>query len=359
MGEKVHFSIDHIDPLGQGVHKDGDKICFIPKTLPGEIGKAEIIKRSKGVSFGRLIHIEQASPIRIKPECAHFDQCPGCQFLHAPYEFEIECKQNALLRMLKSLNISKVESHSAPTRWSYRNRMQLHYDKKSGELGMRTPEGILKIDQCLMPNAELKQAYIDLYKNWRELVKNEPNQGHIEIYARDHGVQISINKAYADGGFTQIYADMNAHALNLVKNFTDHLKIRHAIDLFGGAGNLSAHLTHTHVNVIDGVTPKSEFPEHQQFSQLDLYGHSAMYELKKSLPPKTDLLIVDPPRSGFAQLKECVDHFKPQHLVYMSCFSPTMVRDLKEITFTEAKFHMLDFFPSTHHYETLAFIKLK
>lgn len=359
MGEKLHFHIDHIDPLGQGVHKDGATVCFIPKTLPGETGTAEIIKRSKGVSFGKLISVEATSPERIKPECKHFDQCPGCQFLHAPYDFELKTKKQSMLRLFKSLGVDEVIAHAAPRRWSYRNRMQLHYDKVKNVLGMQTPGGIQPIPNCLMPNDELKTEYATLQKNWQDLVIRQPSQGHIEIYAKDGAVKTSVNRPYADGGFTQVFAEMNEMALRLVQEFTHNQKISSTLDLFGGAGNLSKHLIESKVLVVDGVTPESSINAIHQFMQLDLYSKSALYELKKKVIAPIDLMLVDPPRSGFQGLKEFVEHFQPKLLVYMSCFAPTMVRDLRELPISKIDLHLLDFFPSTHHLETLAFIKLK
>ncbi len=51
---KVEFEIDHIDPLGQGVSKQGETITFVAGTLPGESGTATVYKRAKGVQFARL-----------------------------------------------------------------------------------------------------------------------------------------------------------------------------------------------------------------------------------------------------------------------------------------------------------------
>ncbi len=53
MADQTHISflIDHIDPLGQGVFKKDDQIFFIPKTLPGEEGEAEILKSKKNLHF--------------------------------------------------------------------------------------------------------------------------------------------------------------------------------------------------------------------------------------------------------------------------------------------------------------------
>ena len=93
--EQRPFEIEHIDPLGQGVSKKS-KITFIEKTLPGEIGQATIYKEAKGVSFGFIKNaddIELESKDRVAPECPHYWECPGCQYLHTTYENEILFKK--------------------------------------------------------------------------------------------------------------------------------------------------------------------------------------------------------------------------------------------------------------------------
>lgn len=358
MGEKLNFSIDHIDPLGQGVHKSETGVCFIQKTLPGDRGTAEIIKRSKGVSFARLLTIDSPSPDRISPECPHFSICPGCQFLHTTYDVELKTKKESLARMLRPLDVKSIETHAAPRRWSYRNRMQHHYDVAINKLGLRTPDGIVEIPQCLMPNDQLKDAYKELQHNWKNLVSPHQRQGHIEIYAKDGQVQTSINRPYADGGFSQVFEEMNQKALQLVEKFTGDLEINIALDLFGGAGNLSKHLD-AQTYVVDGVIPTEELANKQKFIQMDLYKSNALHALSSKIQSNIDLLLVDPPRSGFQGLKSFVTQFNPKYLVYMSCFAPTMIRDLKELGVLSPIIHLLDFFPSTHHIETLALVRLK
>ena len=43
----LSFSIEHMDPMGQGVSKVSDKVTFIAKTLPNEKGQASIIRSAK------------------------------------------------------------------------------------------------------------------------------------------------------------------------------------------------------------------------------------------------------------------------------------------------------------------------
>jgi 23S rRNA (uracil1939-C5)-methyltransferase len=82
----IKFLIDHIDPLGQGVFKKDEDIFFVPKTLPGEEGFLEIIKKTKGVHFCRVIKLTKKSSLRKKSSCSHFYNCNGCNFLHTDYE---------------------------------------------------------------------------------------------------------------------------------------------------------------------------------------------------------------------------------------------------------------------------------
>lgn len=359
MGQKLNFTIDHIDPLGQGVHKDESGVFFIPKTLPGDTGIAEVIKRSKGVSFARLLELQTRSDKRIEPECKHFSVCPGCQFLHTDYDFEIETKKKSLIRMLKPLTVENVITHAAPRRLSYRNRMQLHYDLNFSKLGIQTPDGIVEIPDCKLPNPRLSAAYKELQSNWPSLVVDQPKQGHIEIYTQSNGlVQTSVNKPYADGGFTQVFAQMNEKAISVVSDYTSQLKVKNCLDLFGGAGNLSKHLD-VPTLVVDGTIPSLELASHQEFFQLNLYSNSAIHTLQQKHGGSVDLMLVDPPRSGFVGLEKFIEAFDPKYLVYMSCFAPTMVRDLKNLNIIKQEIHLLDFFPSTHHLETLALIQLK
>mgnify|MGYP001341796390 CR=1 FL=1 len=91
--QKHQYHIEHMDALGQGVCKQNGAITFIAKTLPGESGMARIHKRSKGVQFATGESIAEQSEQRIKPECVHFQQCPGCHYLHTDYPTELGFKQ--------------------------------------------------------------------------------------------------------------------------------------------------------------------------------------------------------------------------------------------------------------------------
>ena len=76
----------------------------------------------------------------------------------------------------------------------------------------------------------------------------------------------------------------------------------------------------------------------------------------------TRLLYLNPPRTGLepAVLAWMTDDYRPERLAYLSCSVSTLSRDLRGLTATGYIVERLipyDFFPQTHHVETLALLK--
>jgi 23S rRNA (uracil1939-C5)-methyltransferase len=82
--------------LGQGVSKSDGVVTFVAGTLPDETGTAMVYKRARGVQFARLQQLEHSADNRVESVCPHFDQCPGCQFLHTDYASELAYKKATL-----------------------------------------------------------------------------------------------------------------------------------------------------------------------------------------------------------------------------------------------------------------------
>ncbi|MBR4267537.1 MAG: 23S rRNA (uracil(1939)-C(5))-methyltransferase RlmD [Bacteroidales bacterium] len=76
-----------------------------------------------------------------------------------------------------------------------------------------------------------------------------------------------------------------------------------------------------------------------------------------------DVVVVDPPRKGCDKsLLETIVMMKPKTMVYVSCDSSTLARDVKILTdngFELTKVQPVDMFPHSVHIETVAQLKLK
>lgn len=359
--ELISFEIERLDPLGQGVSKINDKISFIPKTLPGEKGSAQLTGKKKGVHFAQAKEITNPSPERVEPECPHYAECSGCAYLHTSYALELQNKRESFERQISfsSFKESELECHAAPTRFGYRNRIQLHYDLKRKSLGYfrGKSQSIHKVNECLLPSKELKTALENLYENdsWLEQVApHAPVQGHVELYDKDGSISTAWNQSYSSGGFSQVNEAMNSKALSLWQSFYEQSgKPKQVLDVFGGSGNLTRAFNESQVTIIDSYCDESLLSKHQRFLKADLYKNPEIPE------GPTDLLIFDPPRSGFKEACEWIEKINPKFIGYQSCFSDTMIRDLKNIGdhWKVSSIHLLDFFPGTHHYEAIIFLE--
>jgi 23S rRNA (uracil1939-C5)-methyltransferase len=382
--ESIKFSIDHMDPLGQGVSKY-DKISFIAKTLPGEKGTAKVYRKAKGVLFGRLNNpdlLEAKSKNRIDSECPYFNECRGCQYLHTNYRTELEFKSNSLDRIFKSLlpDPVKLTVHPAMERFGYRNRVQLHYDIQKKEFGYFSnfSEHLIDAGKCLLPSESIMKSVENLYLNgkWEDIVKNSNEiTGYIEIYQKpdESTPKITINKAYAEGGFTQVNNKMGQVLADLVcrmyNNYLDNRTELLILDIFGGNGNLSNNFKNAHIKVYDIKSDKSNISiiqnPIQHYVNIDLYKKNPVHKIKNTIKDSQftvpDLVIFDPPRAGIKFIESYLEHLDSSYIFYISCDPATMKRDTQKIVekYEIIEIHLIDLFPATRHYETLIIFKKK
>jgi 23S rRNA (uracil1939-C5)-methyltransferase len=72
---------------------------------------------------------------------------------------------------------------------------------------------------------------------------------------------------------------------------------------------------------------------------------------------KGDVIILDPPRTGAADVIDEVTRLGAQKVVYVSCDPTTLARDLRRLQmygYRTQALQPLDLFPHTFHVETIA-----
>ena len=146
-----------LDTEGRGVARVGGKITFIADALPGETVKFTYLRQSRDVDEGQMTVVEQASPQRVTPPCAHFGLCGGCSLQHLGAEHQISWKQKWLLDALERIGKVKPQSVAAPLTGpttGYRRRARLGaklVPKKGGVLvGFRERDSayLAPLQQC-------------------------------------------------------------------------------------------------------------------------------------------------------------------------------------------------------------------
>jgi len=150
--------------------------------------------------------------------------------------------------------------------------------------------------------------------------------------------------------------------LDYILEFSDKSKsdTDHAMDLYCGVGLFSVFLKETY-HKVTGVelNPETEsyYIKNMNGSDFEFFGQSLEEWLTMHEGEKTDFIIVDPPRTGLsAEVRQFLIRMKVPGLVYVSCDPVTQARDTKELI--EGGYEIesargFDFYPQTHHMETV------
>ena len=185
-GRLLTLTIDDLNSEGQGVARSGRDVYFVPGALPGETVTARLMKRARKIWHTRLNVVEQASPDRIEPPCAHYQRCGGCDLQHLTYDAQVAWKQKRATRELarKGVEIDTWQPPLTAEPWHYRRKARLgvRYSKEQGRnyVGFREAGSshLTDIDRCsVLPDHPALN-----WRLWRELLGT--------LQARDQITQI-------------------------------------------------------------------------------------------------------------------------------------------------------------------------
>jgi 23S rRNA (uracil1939-C5)-methyltransferase len=155
--EEFTAQITDLTHEGNGVARVDGKVVFIHGALPGERVRYKLTRRMRDADEGEVVAIEEASPDRVTPRCAHFGLCGGCSLQHLSGEAQLRFKQKQLvdaLTRIGKVTPAEIAPPLAGPSWGYRRRARLsvkHVAKKGGVLvgfRERLSPYVATIDTC-------------------------------------------------------------------------------------------------------------------------------------------------------------------------------------------------------------------
>jgi len=133
--------IDSALPDGWGVARYNNFIVFVPDTLPGDKVTAKITKLKTNFAYAELVSITHKSPFAATVNCTNKTSlCGGCLFINFDYDKQLELKKKHLLANLKKTGetvfcrTENIEIIPSPDIFFYRNKMELSFGEKNGNL---------------------------------------------------------------------------------------------------------------------------------------------------------------------------------------------------------------------------------
>lgn len=157
---------------GQAVGRiDGGLVVFVVGPLPGEAAQIRITQVKPKYAVGEVVTYEAQSPMRVKPFCAVFGTCGGCQVQHLAYPAQLAWKEQIVRSALRRIGgfdgveVRRPIGMASPR--AYRNKMALVVDAAGpkpvfGFYRARS-HALVPIDGCPVVLPQLDAAIGGLY----------------------------------------------------------------------------------------------------------------------------------------------------------------------------------------------------
>lgn len=176
--------------------------------------------------------------------------------------------------------------------------------------------------------------------------------------------EFDLRMAFHPLDFTQVNVEINRAMIATALDLLAPRPGDRVLDLFCGLGNFTLPLA-TRCKEVLGVEGSEALVararenaegngiESVRFEVADLY--AADFDVRSL--PRTDLLLLDPPRSGAERICADVAALAPRRIVYVSCNPETLARDaglLCAAGYRASAAGIVDMFPHTAHVESMA-----
>ncbi|MCC6932760.1 MAG: class I SAM-dependent RNA methyltransferase [Deltaproteobacteria bacterium] len=366
--------------------------AFVPYCLPGEEVKVEIVEKKSQFLKTRLLEVITPAADREQPLCSHFMLCGGCELQQMKYQAQLRAKQEMILNALRGLPYLKnvetlLQPLAASSPYRYRLRAVFH-GNQDGQIGFFKPQthDVVSIEEChilteklasLVPRlkefgtmvcalafslnlAEDEQGVIAVIEGQEIKTKEDltkiaeaADRLFVNYIVKQNGKELLVKGrnelSYSlqknselklivpAGGFSQVNWQVNQLLIEKVVEECLADRGKTVLDLYAGAGNFTLPLAQAgfFVTAVECDARlvnlgKKNISKNNLADKIKYFGQSVEVFLKQSNACKTsDIVILDPPRSGLQKTAEAINFGKK--LILLSCYFPSFINDLKAL----------------------------
>ncbi|MGC4153935.1 MAG: TRAM domain-containing protein [Propionicimonas sp.] len=361
-----------VGPIAHGGHcvvRVEGRVVFVRHAIPGELVTVRVSEVRSRFARGEVAEVLEPSPQRRIPPCPIAAECGGCDFQHLPATASRELKRQVVAELVAHQTGyafgGEVEGFDDGFGW--RSRMRYHRTA-DGRLGLRAARSEqvvpLPVEGCRIAAPPIARP--------------EAPAGHdaVVAVASASGVVIAERESLpatvteqvgesafevAADGFWQPHRLAPAILTGAVLEALQPRRGEHAFDLFCGVGLFAAALVAAGCRVwgIEGDR-RAVALAGGNVPQARFHAGDVARTLRR-LPPRADLVVLDPPRSGAGRkvIAEVAGR-RPRAIAYVACDPAALARDLataRELGYRIEELRAFDLFGTTHHVECLAVLR--
>lgn len=175
LNDIIEVNITGLGSSGEGVGKADGFTVFVHGALTGEKVSVKLFQVKKSYASGRILNILKESPQRVKPQCAFYEKCGGCQLQHLNYEGQLNVKRqqvkDAIERIGHITGCEVLPVLGMENPWHYRNKMQFPAAKTEGKIQIgcyaALTHNVINIDDCLIQK-QANNKIMQVVRQWMQ-----------------------------------------------------------------------------------------------------------------------------------------------------------------------------------------------
>ena len=384
---------------GIGVPEDGPlrgMVVFVPGTVPGDVVRCRIVRQKRRWARAEVMELITPSPHRAKVPCAVQDACGGCPWMPGDEEVQRASRLAILAgEAKKRLGWTDEDIRDrlrlagpAGSRLGYRGRVRMTFRVERGGavlLGyhQQGSQRLVDVPTCVVATDAIQEALPDVRS---ALAGLGPGEGSVLLVSGDDGVAGSIRMAGKPAtqfgpdrvlvrqgehrvhataeSFVQANADVAGSLVDAVEAAARLAGGSEATELFSGSGTLTLGLLRAGYR----VAAYESDPRARSLFEATVKGagEAAWHRadllaagIVEPAPPSPDLVLLDPPRQGAAEMLPWIRGAGAPTVILVSCDVATCFRDVASLTVGDSAPYQVtsvtgfDMFPHTGHQEML------
>lgn len=394
---------------GDAVVETAAGVVLVPGPLPGERIELEPRSAKRGAARGRLKEVIQTSPMRREPPCPVHSRCGGCPLMQAKPKLQRDVKLAFLVeacRGLPGFAATEPKWVESPENFGYRRRARLHWHGDA--MGYRAfhSKRVTDVGECIVLREPLRTAWnearrclasslcgdgeiqleltgadrvvISLQSDRDqppavyarcEMLSSHPTIAGVTLRTTDAGgaaswgnpeivLETDAGSVWGPaGGFFQANDAVNSALVSTVVDLAEPDGAR-VLELHSGIGNFTLQLAAR----AGSLVAVERDPRAVEACRLNLRRRGLRARIvvgDANRPPRgrVDVVVLDPPRQGAKVLFEDGGLLPgPKRVVYVSCDTATLARDLRAATRSGYRLDRIigfDMFPQTAHLESV------
>lgn len=180
-GQIIEGMVERVDFPNKGIVNTAEGICTVKNVLPGQKITLMVQKNRNKKAEGRVLSVDQKSPLEIVSPCPHFGECGGCTYISLPYEEQLAIKEAQVKKLLDSVLDRQEEDwefqgiKGSPEQYEYRNKMEFSFGDayKDGPLSLGMHKrgsfyDIVSVSDCQIVDEDYRKILVMTQEHFKD-----------------------------------------------------------------------------------------------------------------------------------------------------------------------------------------------